>query len=404
MRLRSASLTKAGRIGAKPAVDCNPIMETIMRTQIDADEAPSEITSPATLAGEVRGEALLAIEQQLLDLPAQLVRPLPAVKSAKSGLHLLAEDEIPEWDSLVDRSPQRSLFLKSWWLGATCGTAQVIGYFEGGRLIAGIPVFYTRRAGLRICGMPKLTQTWGIAMQPLPGKEVTTKSRETDILDVFAAHFARESFFVQSFHPENQNWLPFYWKGFSQTTHYTYVLDDLTPINRVWDGLSKDRRTNIRKARQFGITVSECGPEPVFQMAKAAFAAQGMKCPYQMDYLNHLYEAARAKESGICLSAIDRRGRTHAAFFFVWDGERGYNLAGGHDPLLSASGGSVLLMWNLIEFASAHTKAFDFAGSMRRKIEASFRSFGGKRVGYSRIAKLPRWVRIGLSIAGIPHP
>jgi len=365
--------------------------------QTDAIEAASATTAPVALVDIATCEAT---PPPLPDGVAHRIKPTRAVRPAKSGLHFLVEAEMPEWDALVETSPQRSVFLKSWWLKAACGTARVLGYFEGGRLIAGMPVYFARRAGLRVCGMPNLTQTWGVVMQSLPGKDVTVLSREMDILDLLAAHFAQESVFIQSFHPENKNWLPFYWRGFTQRTHYTYVLDDLHSLDRVWEGLAKARRNNIRKARESGIVVTKCGPELVFQAASTTFAAQGKTCPYRLEYLNRLYEAARAEESGICMAAMDRGGQLHAAFFFVWDEERGYNVAGGHDPAFGASGGSVLLMWNLIEFAAARTKVFDFEGSMRKEIEASFRSFGTKRVAYNRIAKLPRWLRIGLCLAG----
>jgi hypothetical protein len=315
-------------------------------------------------------------------------------------MSLLTAEELPAWDALVDASPQGSLFCKSWWLKAACGEVRVLGYFEGGQLVAGIPLYYTRRMGLRACCMPKLTQTMGVVIAQLAGKHVTIQRRETEILDLFAARLAQEPIFVQAFHPASLNWLPFYWRGFTQTTHYTYALDNLESMSRVWDGLSQRRRTEIRKAQRSNIRVKECGPETVYNASMQTFGRQKKACPYNLEYLCRLYDAARSNDGGICMAAEDGEGRLHAASFFVWDRTRGYYLVGGHAADLASGGGPILLMWNLIEFAASHTAVFDFEGSMYRSIEGPFRSFGASRIAYNRIAKLPRWLRTALCAAG----
>lgn len=329
-------------------------------------------------------------------------KPGPLAPPQKSGLALLTAEELPLWDALLEESEQGSVFAKSWWLKAACGEARVLGYFEPGRLLAGMPLFYERRLGIRMCLMPKLTQTLGVAMRPLPGKQGVQQTRETEILDRFAERLAQEQVFLQSFHPLARNWLPFYWRGFTQTTYYTYVFNDLSSLSRLWEGMNRERRNNIRKAQRLGVTVKECGPETVYQAAQASFNRQNKQCPYELDYLCRLYAAAHARNAGVCMAATDACGRVHAAEFFVWDEKRGYRLAGGHDTALGSSGGAVLLVWTLIEFAATRTAVFDFEGSMHRPIEASFRSFGAQQVGYNRIVKMPRWMRIGLCAAGLP--
>lgn len=357
--------------------------------------------------------SLIGDEQQLLET-GQVSRPEPVLVRTKcvstvhepspapqkSGLSFLGPEELPLWDALVEESRQCSVFLKSWWVEAACGRARVLGYFEPGRLIAGIPLHYEERLGMRLCVMPKLTQTLGVVIKSLPGKYLAQEARETEILSAFADHLAHEPVFIQAFHPALQNWLPFYWRGYTQTTHYTYVLGDLSSLDKVWDGIDSHRRANIRKARRLGLVVRECGPEAVYQAAKSSFTRQNRECPYSLEYLSRIYEAARARGAGICMSVTDAQGRIHAAEFFVWDQKRGYRLAGGHDTELGPSGGSILLVWSLIEFASTRTMIFDFEGSMVKPIEASHRSFGATRVPYNRIVKMPSLLRIALCAAG----
>src|SRR5689334_24058521 len=64
-------------------------------------------------------------------------------------------------------------------------------------------------------------------------------SSDLKILRAFATQLSRYKLFFQAFHPSSSNWLPFYWSGFRQTTRYTYVIEDLTDLNRV---RSEERR------------------------------------------------------------------------------------------------------------------------------------------------------------------
>ncbi len=354
---------------------------------------------PATLTVD-RCNSMPETGQPRVEARAERKRPRPSAPPLKDGLRYLNEDEYAAWEALVEASPQGSVFCKSWWLKSVSDEIRVLGYFESGRLIAGLPLYYERRMGLKLCCMPKLTQTWGVVMAPLAGKRAAVTARESRILETFAQQLARQSTFIQAFHPAFQNWLPFYWNGFTETTHYTYVLDELDCLARIWDGLEQNQRTKIRKAESLGITVRRSSPEVVFEASMKSFVRQRERHPFRLPYLSRLVSAARENNAGECFAAVDPEGRVHDAAFFVWDSRRGYFLAGGGDPSLRNSGGGSLLVWRLIQFAASRTSVFDFEGSMIKPIESFFRSFGAKRVAYNRIIKLPRWLRAGLCLVG----
>ena len=65
------------------------------------------------------------------------------------------------------------------------------------------------------------------------------------------------SYFSQACSSDLTNWLPFYWKGFKQNTLYTYVLDDLSNLEVVWNGFSGSVRTDIRKAKKNHVVIRE---------------------------------------------------------------------------------------------------------------------------------------------------
>src|SRR5690349_2102938 len=211
-------------------------------------------------------------------------------------LRYLEPGEYPLWDALLDISPQGSVFCRSWWLKAV-GNVRILACFSGDHLVAGIPLYFERHFGISVCTMPKLTQTWGVVIEPLHGKPVARAARETKILRAFATQLSRYKLFFQAFHPSSSNWLPFYWSGFRQTTRYTYVIEDLTDLNRVWHEMSDPARCNIRKAEKAGLTVISCGIEEVYKCECQSFLRQGQKPHHSETLLRNLYQSATGNES-----------------------------------------------------------------------------------------------------------
>ena len=248
--------------------------------------------------------------------------------------------------------------------------------------------------------MPKLTQTWGIVIQPLKGKAVAEAARETKILRAFASRLSRYRIFFQAFHPNLSNWLPFYWSGFRQTTRFTYVLDDLTDLDRIWQGISDSARGSIRKTQQTGLTVVPCGIEEVFRCECLSYARQGRTPPHSESLLKGIYHAAKEHDSGACFAVVDRGGMVHSALLLVWDRNRTYYLVAGTDGELKKSGANSLGVWEAIQFAARRSRAFDFAGSVVEGVERFNRSFGAKQVPYNYVMKIPTVAQYYLQLRG----
>jgi len=321
-------------------------------------------------------------------------------KKLDSSFRFLEANEFFLWDDFVEASPQGSVFCYSWWLKAVGGEVRVLGYFDKGRLVGGIPLYFKKKFGFTICTMPKLTQTWGVVIEPLSGKRVTAASKEMKILRKFADAVAKNAIFMQSMSPNLQNWLPFYWNGLKQTSMFTYVIDDLTDLAKVWKGFRENIQTDIRKAKSKGITVKPCSLEIALQTFKKTYERQGTNLPYSNDYLSRIYYEAKKHNAGEMFAAIDIDEKTHAAAFLVWDKKRAYYLVGGGDPALRNSGATSLLIWNMIQFVAEKTLVFDFEGSVVEPIERFFRAFGGRQTMYNAIYKFPWYLRIIQAVRG----
>jgi hypothetical protein len=315
-------------------------------------------------------------------------------------LRYLSEEERQLWDELVDASPQGSLFCRSWWLNVVAPDARVLGYFDRGRLIAGIPLFFKKRLGVKFCTMPSLTQTWGVVIEPIEGKSVHQITRQMEILTIFARHLAREQVFLQRFHPAIVNFLPFHWLGFRQVFRVTYVIEHLCDLDRIWEEMRDNQRREIRKAEKRGIIVEPCDPEVVADNLAKTYDRQGLQCPTETDLLRRIHHAARQNGAGDCFAARDVDGKVHAAAMLVWDRKRAYYLTGGGDPALRTSGATSLLLWKMMQFASVRSAVFDFEGSQIPAVERFFRAFGASQVWYHEISRMPRWLRAGLVLAG----
>jgi GNAT superfamily N-acetyltransferase len=311
-------------------------------------------------------------------------------------LRYLLPDEFCVWDKFVDTSPQGSVFSRSWWLSALGGTVRILGYFKRGQLLAGMPLYFEKRFGIEICTMPKLTQTLGPILAPLNGRHVNAAWEEMEILSAFAKELARYHVVFQALHPSLQNWCPFYWNGFSQTSRATHIIN-LAPIDKVWANMAHRTRRSVRAAERSGVRVIPCSPEEVWAAEQKTFALQGMNVPHTVEYLRGLYSAAKAHDSGECFAAVDADHRVHAAAFAVWDHNRFYAIALGGDPELRGRGSTSLLVWHMLQFASERAPVFDFTGSMLRPVELFLRSFGTTQVHYSWIMKFPLAVKLYLT-------
>jgi tetratricopeptide (TPR) repeat protein len=312
-------------------------------------------------------------------------------------LDSLARTEPPdkEGKGLLDRiedfitaSPQGSIFCRPWWLEAVApGQWDYLVEYKGDNIAAMMPLVWQVNKGQRVIGLPPLTQTLGILFPEFTCKYVKMLSRQTDLMRKLIDRLPPFSMFVQNFNYNLTNWLPFMWKGFSQTTRYTYVMDDLTDLDLVFKGFRENIKTDIRKAEKQVEIVTGQDLEAFLDLNELTFKRQGRQLPYPRDFVTRLDRELGARGARRMFFARDEKDRLHAAVYLVWDSNAAYYLMSGADPELRKSGATSLLLWEAIRFASTVTRVFDFEGSVMEPIERFFRAFGGKQMPYFQITK-----------------
>ncbi|GJG94618.1 GNAT family N-acetyltransferase [Cupriavidus pauculus] len=310
-----------------------------------------------------------------------------------AGTEVAAETAQARYRQHCNTAANIPLFSQAWWLDATAGPGNWSATLveRGGQIVASMPYATRHMYGFNVIAQPALAKMHGPWLAPMDGKPARVLGQQKELMDDLIAQLPRFDHFQQHWAPNHTNWLPFCWKGFRQTTKYTYVLDDLSDQDALWNGLQPNIRAEIRKASsRHGLEVrDDLGIDEFIKLNKQVFLRQGMAQPYTEDYVRRLDAACAERGARRILIAVDKEGRRHSGVYLVWDGRVAYYLMGGSDPVLRTSGAASLCMWEAIRYASGVTRSFDFEGSMLEPVERFFRAFGARQQPYFFIQKTP---------------
>lgn len=308
---------------------------------------------------------------------------------------------VEQYRALCASEQSIPLFAKAWWLDAAAGIDNwdVALVESGGKVVAALPYIVKKRYGFTVLSQPALTPALGPWFQESARKPSVTLALQKDWMKELIDQLPRFDRYSQNWTSNVKNWLPFYWQKFSQTTRYTYVLQELKQEERLWQGLQPNIRGDIKKARdRFGLTVrADLKLEDFLCLNEKTFQRQGMALPYSRDFVQKLDDACVERDSRAIFIAEDGEGRRHAGVYIVWDGNSAYYLMGGGDPQLRNSGATSFCMWEAIRFAATVTDRFDFEGSMIEPVERFFRGFGAQQVPYFFVTKTPSRLLRGVS-------
>jgi hypothetical protein len=296
---------------------------------------------------------------------------------------------------LCNTEPSIPIFSRDWWLDAVCGTDGWKVVLVGNNrhdIAASLPFYMVKKWGVTFLGMPDLTQTLGPWIASTDAKYAEKLSREKKLMTGLLKQLPSHDIFTQRFHHSITNWLPFYWRGFSQTTRYTYVIPELSNLDGIWAAFRSNIRREIRKAQKSLRIRDDVNLETFYRLNAMSFERQGTQPPYTFDLVQRIDKAAGMRDAKRIFFAQDKQGRNHAAIYIIWDQNSSYYLMGGADPELRTSGATSLLLWEAIRFSSSVSAQFDFEGSMIEPLERYFRAFGARQTPYFKITRMsPRY-------------
>ncbi|HWL28912.1 MAG TPA: GNAT family N-acetyltransferase [Burkholderiaceae bacterium] len=297
--------------------------------------------------------------------------------------------EKTKYRTLCDIEPTIPLFSRAWWLDAAAGKDNwdVVLIENGGSIMAALPYVIKRRFGFTLLTHPPLTQTLGPWLRPTATTHTKQLSRQKELMTALIARLPPFDYFDQRWHYSNTNWLPFYWAGFKQTTRYTYVLEDLSELDKVFAGFSPDKRRDIKKAEKSLTVKFDISAEEFYGNHKMTLAQRNSKITYSFDVFKRMYDSGYQRDSVRTFAAYDAQNNLHAAQFIVWDQNSAYGLISTIDHRYRGSGAMSLLVREAIRHSSKKTKKFDFEGSMIEAVEHSNRQFNAVQIPYFDVFK-----------------
>ena len=289
------------------------------------------------------------------------------------------------------------LFFYPWWLDAVCGSEhwEVALVLNANNELEGVLPFYkTKKRGLSWSSMPVLTPYLG-PLLVYPNKISSSQRYAFDkrVMNALIDQLPNFFYFQQNWHPDFQNWLPFYWRNFQQTTYYTYTFPHIRKPDRLFQRFKSATRNHIRVAsREY--TIEENGTlADFFELNKKVFTQQHISIPYDLSFLQKIDDLLKPRKwRKLLLAYSEERGAYEAGVYIVRDEHTAYLLASGRNPD-SHSGAVPLLIWHALQQLSEEVERFDFEGSVIPGIEVFFRSFGAELTPYFQLRKgRYRWV------------
>jgi hypothetical protein len=302
------------------------------------------------------------------------------------NIKTLESNQFGLWDAFVEQSPQGDVFCYSWWLEAiTKSHFKILAIYEKGEIVAGIPMAFDAQNKIN---EPPVTRTLGVlykSQEHLPEHKQISNQRRW--LDSLLDHVPLDDFVQMCMHHNFTDWLPFRWRGFKQTTRYTYLIHyQNRTINDLWKNLNRGRKETINRAVKHGIRIEQTEDfELLYKFESLSYERQGLKFRLLYDDLKILDDAIREKGNRVIFKAIDNLNQVHAMLYVAFNARSGYALLSGSEAKLRKLGGHTLVMWEAVKFFSQKVEYFNFGGSDIERIEFHLRGFGGVFTPYFHI-------------------
>ena len=301
------------------------------------------------------------------------------------------------------RTPSIPLFLQPWWLDAVTQPDGkewdvLLARNKKGEIEAIMPFVLGSKFGMRYALTPQLTQYTGVWIVDKEGESIfdrlsREKKLQNDIIKQIKA--LRLSLFDVKFPLKYQYWSPFYWAGYKQETHYTYRIENLSDLGKVFAGFDATKQNKIRKAKEVGIEIDfAMSADELYDLQCAQLDERGSRDVLSRALVRSVVDASRHRGQGLIARARDKEGNTHSALFCPWDGQSAYDLITAIHPDYRASGASTLMVWEAMKQVAGKTRMWDFEGSMIEGVESSFRQFGGVPTPYFELTKCNKLIQL----------
>ncbi len=278
------------------------------------------------------------------------------------------------------------LFQQYWWMDTVCYGKQwdvLLAERDGGRVVAALPYLYGKKLGLRYVLPAQMTQYNGPWLAPTLSDDERQKATAELVEQLENLHLA---IYQQTFAPDITDWLPFHWRGYSQTTRYTYRIDPLLPLDEQMALASPERRKRLDLLRRECTVDHNVSPGEFAAFHHEYYMRRDGHNLLPKELVQRVCTTSLQRGQALLYGLRDSGGRLLVADLVVYDSRCAYSLVSGMAKEAPRNANS-LLFWTLIGDLYGHTAAFDFEGSMDPGIGYFFRSFGATLTPLMRVSK-----------------
>ncbi len=292
------------------------------------------------------------------------------------------------------------LFLQYWWMDLVCHGKQwdvALSVGSTGEVLGAMPYLIGSKMGMRYVLQPQLTQYNGpwynyASLRHGSDEAVSEYQRlgfeKRTAADLIAQISAlRLSCFCQCFSPEITNWQPFYEQGFSQTTRYTYRINDISDSQRVFAAFTDKRRQKILRADSCTSLSESVDAEWFADFHIAYWRSKGQSDLLPRQFMVGLCREAISRHAGAILRLCDEEEKVLAAIFVVFDKRCAYLLLSANSVEQYRNENMSILIWKALQWLSSKCRAFDFEGSMIPGKEQFNRSFGAIQTPFFQVSR-----------------
>ena len=194
------------------------------------------------------------------------------------------------YNELCNLDKSIPIFQQHWWLELVCkGNWDVIIDKNKEKVNGVLPYYIKKEVGLDSIGMPLLTQFMNpILMYPQNQKNSKKLQFEKKVIQNLYKALPKVALIKQTWNSSCRNWLPLYWLNFSQSTRYSYIIDDLSDLDLVFSNFETKIRGDIRKAKK-NVEVKKTNDSNIlYEQVFNTFSRKGLAMPYSKELIKDI--------------------------------------------------------------------------------------------------------------------
>lgn len=283
------------------------------------------------------------------------------------------------------------LFMQSWWLeGVSAGKDwDVLLVKEGETILAAMPIETSSFLWMQMVNPQEMSPYGGVWISPSyrdnPDKvSAICANLHQQMLEKKIRSY-QQFFCIGSPAPAVLEGM-----GYKCVPRCTYTLEDLSDLEAVVNGFSRNKRKKLEK-HTLTYSVRDLDPEEFYRFHMATCAQKKKKVWYTREMLLVLWEKTQEKKQSSMFGVYDSNNELLAAAFLVWDNKTAYQLLNSFDHDHPDNGAREMLTLESIKRARELGLSLDF--TYHRDY---LKHYGAKRKYYSAVYHGPithTWVK-----------